>query len=814
MAGRIIDLGLGRSSLDRWLPAPDGVLHEALAAASELSQDVLGRLAFALRAQPATVALAIRMTTLGRTMFVMCTSSGLSVTSAAGDFADAARRLSELVQTDNAAVEVIGEPSPVEAYAQAGRALHDALPESVRQTLHAASSLLLVLDDFAGSDPFPFELLHDGDGWLATSTVIARFPSIASLVRAAEGTTTPTADHRALVVAVPDVPGYDHLASAADEAIWVRGWLEHRKWDAPAIAAERVDDEFVLRRLPYVRHLHIAAHGEASARDERLLLHGGTTLTASRLSGAYVPRAPTAFVNACALGSARYVGGGTSRGVAESLLSAGSAAVIANLLPVDDSVSKQLAETFYGAAHLGVGEALRAARSALVDAGESPWRWGSTVLFGDPSVRLGTDADADPPVGQELLEAMFRPETDAELSAAARDRAMDQLRAHPDDIHLGACVALLQATSAIPAPSPSHRGAMATACRVAERLGNAQAVAVLAFLLTETYTDADDPEELAAVLDGALTRLEAIEGNGPDLRALTDRALARWMRLARGDRAPVSTVHGATGADADELAMLGDSIADMQLAQEGRALRHGQSLTPRAIVRTPGDVAWNAALGRVQFNVEGVAEAVTLARRYRDEFVMTGALDIETPEDGVECIAGLLQWLWDSQNLVSLAPEIAEGHAGTLRELVRRLADLSPERWADWRRPAQQFEAELERRLGEIAALPYNDTLYSHINALPAQLENEVRAVVTAIDSTRPEDVPVVAAWMLGRLMTRNTFSWMDGSVPEDIYERLERVRFALAQDAEGWFMPLLMEGFAGVRNRPLDELARWQIGS
>ena len=352
---------------------------------------------------------------------------------------------------------------------------------------------------------------------------------------------------------------------------------------------------------------------------------------------------------------------------------------------------------------------------------------------------------------------------------------MEQIRAHPNDIHLAACAALLQATSAIPAPSSSTRGAIATACRIAERLGNAQAVAVLAFLLTETYTDDDDPEELAAVLDGALTRLESIEANGPDLRALTDRALARWVRLARGDRAPTSTVHGASGAEADELALLGDTIADIQLAQEGRALRHGRSLAPRAIVRTPEDVAWNAALGRVQFNVEGVAEAVSLARRYRDEFVITGALDVEAPEDAVECIAGLLQWLWDSQNLVSLAPEIAEGHAGTLLALVRRLSDLSSERWADWREPAQPLEAELDRRLTEIDALPYDDTLYTHINALPAQLETQVRDVVTAITSVRPEHVPIVAAWMLGRLMTRNTFSWMDGSVPEDMYERLER---------------------------------------
>ncbi len=348
---------------------------------------------------------------------------------------------------------------------------------------------------------------------------------------------------------------------------------------------------------------------------------------------------------------------------------------------------------------------------------------------------------------------------------------------------------------------------IAAACRLAEQLGSARGVAMLAFLLAETYTDADDPDEVAIVLDGAIAQLEAIERREPTMRELTDRLLARWMRVRQGDRAPQSTVHGATGAEAEELAGIGDALADIQLAIEARALRRGSTLRARTVVRSADDVAWNAVLARRDLQLEDIDEAVDLARRVTSELVDVGALDIEVPEDASVCLAGLLQWLWDAQNLVSLQPEIAVGQAGAVLQLVQLLA-APEEDWASWREQFRPLEDELERLLAEIDALPYDETLYVHINALPDQVTTRARE---AIASVADEDLSVAGTWVLGYLMARNTFSWMDGSVPEAIHDRLERARSDLATDAEGWFMPLLAEGFRAVREQVPDELDRWR---
>ena len=76
--------------------------------------------------------------------------------------------------------------------------------------------------------------------------------------------------------------------------------------------------------------------------------------------------------------------------------------------------------------------------------------------------------------------------------------------------------------------------------------------------------------------------------------------------------------------------------------------------------------------------------------------------------------------------------------------------------------------------------------------------------------SKYPERAPDAMAYLLGTLIEVNTYSYTDGSVPEDICERLKGVHDELSMKAEGYFMSWLMEGFKAVREATPDELERW----
>src|SRR5262249_26165509 len=93
------------------------------------------------------------------------------------------------------------------------------------------------------------------------------------------------------------------------------------------------------------------------------------------------------------------------------------------------------------------------------------------------------------------------------------------------------------------------------------------------------------------------------------------------------------------------------------------------------------------------------------------------------------------------------------------------------------------------------------------------EIAERARALLAGVDQQNSDRLADAAAWILGTLLERNTYSWADGSVPEDICRRLKRVYAEIAADGESLFMPWLMEGFRAVRERGLDELDRWKYG-
>jgi hypothetical protein len=447
--------------------------------------DRLGRLEAALRNWPEAAAIVMRELET-ETLFV-CASGDVPafVVRADSAYRAATRTLTVKLAEELDALELVGTPAPPEVFEAVGRAAFAALPAGVRELVAAHRVILLCPDYRTGGDATPYELFHDGSGWLGLERVIARHPTLAALTRSVEGTARRDPNLRALAVAVAQAEGFDELRFAADEAAWVQQRLAEANWDAPKVDPARVSAAFLLDRLPFAAHVHVAAHGEASGHDEALVVMGGERLRTDDLLGRFFPRLPTVYLNTCSLASSRYVGAGISRGVALALAESGAAAVLANLLPVDDAVSSELARSFYES-DAGFGEALRTARSRAASNGASPLLWSTTVLIGDARTTL-RPSRPPPTLAERLLDAHFaRPE---KVDAATTKAAERALAAGDGDPRLRAAAGLLREMDSWgDKPTVAARGRMATGLGLALELDHLPAAAMIAALIAQTVS--------------------------------------------------------------------------------------------------------------------------------------------------------------------------------------------------------------------------------------------------------------------------------------------------------------------------------------
>lgn len=176
-------------------------------------------------------------------------------------------------------------------------------------------------------------------------------------------------------------------------------------------------------------------------------------------------------------------------------------------------------------------------------------------------------------------------------------------------------------------------------------------------------------------------------------------------------------------------------------------------------------------------------------------------------------IAGLLPWLWDSQHVTDLPRDMAKGQAGTLGVLVASLGQHWPPAPAPWFQVVQAFPDTMAKALASLEELPYSDELYRRMDEVMGEIGEHARALPADVRQRFPERLPDAAAWILGTLVERNTYSWTEGSVPEDIYEGLKGVYAHIAADGQTLFWSWLVEGFREVREGGLDELDRWKYG-
>lgn len=294
--------------------------------------------------------------------------------------------------------------APAERLAQVGRRMYGLLiPDAMQRLIEETKEFPLTIT--SNNPELPWELLHDGEGFLCLKRMFARMPAGQTFPRRTRVAASQTQSRDIRVLLIHSESG-EPLPMARQEVDAVRKRLELME-PAPTVTllggseltSARLTDELSLGNYDVVHYTGHAGFDAARPHLSYLLLPSLELFRAER-----VPRLleghPVVFLNACESSRAARpeVGSRTdstvaqAQGLGAAFVYGGAQACVGSLWPVFDDTAADFATTFYDqliARHQRVGEALRVARQRSFEARKDAITWAAYALYGDPGYRLG-----------------------------------------------------------------------------------------------------------------------------------------------------------------------------------------------------------------------------------------------------------------------------------------------------------------------------------------------------------------------------------------------------------------------------------------
>jgi CHAT domain len=632
------------------------------------AMDWLGRLRVALRRHPDTAAIVVR-SLRDRTVFLYA-SQGEDEIRHATAWTESQEATNELATAARAEFDflLMSGATTDGDFEELCRAAFRELPDAVREVIRSHEFLLVVPDARTDSESAPFELLHDGDAYLGTSKVIARAPSLREAVRALEGGAAGPSRKRGLVAAAAVVEGFPPLLYALGEADHLRRKLETEGWDVAAFKDDRLTPRNLLDRLQHVSVSHLAAHGISTAGDEALLLPAGERLTVEFLVRRAPARLPFLYLSSCFLGMSRYLGGGARRGLAHAFTELGAPAVVSSLNPVEDRVATMLSAAFYeeALAH-PVGEALRRARARLAERGVAAPLWGTTVLFGDPHLRLFDTHErprAEPDSAVRLLDAFANPGPEHWRLERYPGEAIVALRDEPHDPRLRGAVMLIESLAqAEKADDP--RAELHFAVELADQLGHAPSSALVRLREADHLAGRNRPGEALTVLEGALPILDSLHEIDTRWGELRLQVYGFWKRLDNQQRGEDEIALESDGSEEELAAELNEILGSQAIAE-----RAGQDIAFRVPGRSLADIAWNAVRVGHPWRFRSLRARAEVGTQLAAKLELAEFLPAGNPW-APTILTGILDYLW--KGLAPLDAETVHRSTGTLLAAIEDL---------------------------------------------------------------------------------------------------------------------------------------------
>ena len=773
--------------------------------------DTLDRIVTALGSAPDTIAVIMHDAGPTGELMIIVSQAGLSIHKSDKAFAEAAASLedaAELALLQAGAGLASGDADPLGA---AARHAWISLAPGVREAIAGAKVLLLVPDYRSKAPLLPWELLHDGEDYLQNRKVLARFGSLKHLACMLDTPVSHTTTRHALVVSASDAIPQRPLRTAAPECTQVRTGLRAAGFDAPGISESRLDAAFFTDRLGWIDVLHVAAHGESLAGTEYLALPKGCRLSVDHLLVRPQRSMPFVYLNTCRLGLTRYLGGGQSRGLAFTLAELGAPAVMANTADVLDDVATEIATAFYEEAlSQPVGAALLAARRRL-QASAHPALAARVILYGDPASSFAERAGARPEGddASRFLDAYFDGRTERAQSQTLQDpefvgRLLSGGMRAQAALHLIAGLAKLQPSGL---DLEAQLAGITDAIALADELRHPAAMAMMRHVRASLAMEQGDSERERNWMRDAIVHLSLLPAANKTWANALANLRAELRKRTLRDRGIEVRHHGP----ADGTGVL-DAVMTIKLATEQAQEDEMSPVVPRENEEGIHDILWNAVVAGHPNRFEDPSEASAYAGIVARKLVACGSVAQQAAPVAHPMLAGLLWWLWSSQNTSYLEPLLVEGQANTLRVMLDDLAGSNPLEGSEpWRQELRSFAGDLDTILNALGKVRWEQAhleIPKQMTALQAQAE----ALLARIAEASPGALAGVAAYLTGIVAMKNVFTPLDGQ--DDMHKHMTAILHALSNGNEGRFMQYLEQGFEAIRTREPDELVRWRMGA
>ena len=764
---------------------PENPRPESVESGIADAADLLGRLDVALSAWPDTAVL-ITQTVGNETLFVTAEKGAPVDLSRAGpDYRTASLELAKLQ-----AALIAGRHDEAGSLATAGKSVFDLLPSPAREAIARRGNVIIVPDLAAEAAKVPYELIHDGGGFLGATKSMARVQSLGRLIELLEPPVLkPEFSWRNVTVAVPHAAGKPPLVFARAEANDTKRFFQHQGWEVPDVDDEHLTSLQLLDALELADFIHIAAHGEIGVGRQAVVLPLGKRLSVEDLEQRNGTIRGGVFLNTCALAQTQYLGAGVSRGIANALSLSGAPFVIANLLPVQDLGAARLAADFYKfAADASVGEALARARATSAAHDVSPALWGGMVLVGNPACRIvPAKAAEQPDEVVELLSSYTDFDAADEQRGMAYRRAMLRSESTGRDPRLSASLRWVDHASRVHGDITDLPSLDALE-HLAETLNHPTGVALMCLVRSEQVKTREALERA----DRALARVAPYN-------AIWGRARQHVLSQLKHMDLPITPQYmGPPMGDQDKRAV--EELLEMIGARDQEQIQRIGVVSVRRPETDLATTAWNSVVLGKHGRFDGPLASLAFARQLADKLVASGDVQPASRTAVICVLSALLFYLWTTQRTAHLDPERAEIQAAALEFAIKHMRD-------DWgtETPRDQSPA-LVRVEADLKAYLLNDSDES-----AGKLRTSIDEALAEFEQSWKDAAADGAAWLIGLLdETLYERRRIAGTV-STIDPMLESLRDKIGAGADRWFDYYMSNGRRKAPVRGNDFLDIWR---